>query len=157
MNRKTRLVEAVGRGGWSAKAPDTYFLRDASPPAIADAMMAWWERLLEHAESVTDADTLVADAWVETGRVIGHVQRRSEAVGMDRGARVCLTVLPISAALAESGFDDETLREWVNVLFAAFETTRRTDDVQARLRALFGGAALLWWCEGGRLMAEVTP
>src|SRR5688572_7766946 len=56
------------------------------------ALVEWWLKIIELAHSKTDWNALIADMWIDnTGRIIGHVQNRKDAIGEDKGFRVAIT------------------------------------------------------------------
>lgn len=121
---------------------------------LDEAMDAWWRALLAHAGSVSEADRLVADAWGETGRLIGHVQRANEPIGTDRGVRVVLTVAPLAASVQSAGFTSSALHATRETLFRAFERSRKRLAGDGGFASLWEGRAGCLYCEDGSLIAE---
>lgn len=119
-----------------------------------DALALWWNALLEHAASRADADWLIADAWAETGRLIGSVQRVDEPVGTDRGVRVALTARSIATAVSESGAAREVVVAARESLFRAFERSRKRLVSEDRFASLWGGRVGCYYCEDGAVIAE---
>ncbi len=121
---------------------------------IDDAMFRWWELLLAHAESQDDADCLIADAWAETGRLIGNVQRAEEEIGTDRGTRVVLNVRALSAMVRANEFSSQAHGEAHQGLYEAFERTRIALVHAGRFATLWGGEPKGYYCEEGNPVAD---
>ncbi len=128
--------------------------RTETEQELDGAMEAWWTALLAHAESVNDADCLVADAWGETGRLIGHVQSATEPVGTDRGVRVVLEVASLSASVHAAGFTSSALEASRETLFRAFERSRKRLVAEDRFGSLWSGHASCLYCEDGAVIAR---
>lgn len=128
--------------------------RSESEADLDEAMIAWWSALLTHASTTTDAGCLVADAWGETGRLIGHVQRADEPIGTDRGLRVVLSVPALAASVQEAGFDSSALHASRETLFRAFERSRKRLVGEGRFASLWGGSARCLYCEDGAVIAD---
>ncbi|MGD1840304.1 MAG: hypothetical protein ACFB0B_05320 [Thermonemataceae bacterium] len=55
------------------------------------ALGEWWEKIFTLAAPIKDWNVLIADVWIDnSGRIIGHVQRKEDAIGTDKGFRVAL-------------------------------------------------------------------
>ncbi|MFO0558052.1 MAG: hypothetical protein U0269_08530 [Polyangiales bacterium] len=129
-------------------------VEDAELSTLDGALARWWDALLEHAASQRDANRLVADAWAETGRLIGHVQTDAQPIGTDRGLRVILTVRSLARAVSEAAAAPSVVHSAREALFAAFERSRRKLVSEGRFASLWDGRAGCFWCEDGALMAE---
>lgn len=132
----------------------SFAVEDTAPEALDEAMLAWWRALVEHAKTQTDADLLVADAWAETGRLIGLVQKSSEPVGTDRGVRVVLTVRSLASAASESGAASSVVASAREALFSAFERSRRKLVLDGFFTSLWDGKANCYYCEDGCVIAD---
>jgi len=136
---------------------ETARVEGTAPAVWSAALVAWWQVLCDHAESASGWDTIVFDVWLETGRLIGHVQRADQAIGVDRGARFCLLFPEIAAAIHQAGFTDASLSEQDARLAPLLDASIRHEATRARLKRLSAGRALqLWWCENGSLVAMPT-
>ena len=120
------------------------------------AVLRWWDLMLAHAMTQPDADLLVADAWAETGRLIGNVQLVSEPVGTDRGTRVVLKVPAIAAAVQQAEFSAESTSDAHSLLWKAFERTRKRLLLEGRFVSLWGAepAWTCYYCEEGEPVAD---
>lgn len=83
-------------------------------------MVCWWHKMLDLASEASGWDVILCDLWIDnTGRIIGHVQKGSDPVGVDKGFRVCIT-----------------LREYADQLACAYAKDEATyDDVYSTLLA----------------------
>jgi hypothetical protein len=115
---------------------------DASDAALDVALDAWWGRLLAHAVEVADADCVVTDAWADTGRLIGHVQREDEPIGADRGLRVVLRFSPLGYRAYEDDFSADAVDAAREDLFRAFERSRKRRA--GRFADLWGALRAAW-------------
>ncbi|MEL6346148.1 MAG: hypothetical protein AAFV53_23765 [Myxococcota bacterium] len=129
------------------------------PNEWAAAMAAWWTQLCEHALEAEDWDTIVADLWIETGRLIGHVQRSDQAVGNDRGFRVCLTFLHVSNALYQDDFSATTRAAQQARLDRLLDASIHQEPTRSMLMTFATRRPLrLWWCmEGAKIAIPDLP
>ena len=123
------------------------------------AIDVWWKKLLDLAEKVKDWNVIVGDIWVETGRIIGHVQNDDAAIGMDRGFRVALSFSSVVEALEKADFAGEAYTEASAQLYALLDRSTKREPARQRLAQLNKNHPFkLWWCENGQLDAEAdTP
>ena len=71
--------------------------------AVRQGLAEWWAEIARRAaETEGEWDAMVGDAWVDSGRIIGHVQRRDQAVGFDTGFRVCANLPTVDAEIARA-------------------------------------------------------
>ena len=147
---------------WNKDEPGkmTYHYARISSSQVDDhqaAIDSWWEKLLDLAESVEDWNVIVGDVWVDTGRIIGHVQRDKDAVGMDCGFRVALSVTSVVDALHNADFEPEAYAKASARLYALLDRSTRREPTRQRLVRLNKQSAFqLWWCETGELSAVAT-
>lgn len=119
------------------------------------AMEAWWEKLCELAPEAEDWDVIIGDIWVETGRIIGHVQRTDADIGEDRGFRVCVMFSLVGDEMEKADFSDEIYSAMSDRLYELLDSSIRAPKTLERLTELKSGNSFkLWWCENGYVIAE---
>lgn len=98
---------------WKTESEGSYHILDArcaTWPELAGLLAHWWQRLADLSQAAEESwDCLVCDLWPEGGgRLIGHAQRQTDAVGLDVGFRICAT-LDLRALVGRSEFDAQSL------------------------------------------------
>ena len=97
---------------WDLSDPETYPIIDVlatTPRGITSSLAHWWAKIAELAAGSEMWNTVVGDIWLDSGRIIGHVQMRDVAVGYDTGFRVAAHVGHIADELFRADFSD---RSW---------------------------------------------
>lgn len=97
---------------WDLSEPETYpmiMIPTSTPDQLSAALAHWWAKIAELAMRSEMFDTMVGDIWLDSGRIIGHVQMRDVAVGYDTGFRVAAHLEGVVTKLDESGFSN---RSW---------------------------------------------
>ena len=162
-SRKSRAWQMTELN-WNQDEPGkmTYHYARISSNQVDDHQAAidnWWEKLLDLAESTEDWNVIVGDIWVETGRIIGHVQQDNTAIGMDCGFRVALSVSSVVDALHRAEFEPAAYARASDQLYALLDRSAKREPTRQRLVKLNKQSALqLWWCENGELNAVAkTP
>ncbi|MCP4133602.1 MAG: hypothetical protein GY754_21725 [bacterium] len=118
-------------------------------------MEAWWEKMCELAKGVEDWDTIVADIWVETGRIIGHVQRSEDAIGYDRGFRVCVMFRYAGNVMHEAEYSNEAYSTMSKQLFQLLDRSIGAPKTRERLIELNSRHSYqLLWSEDGQVIAD---
>lgn len=136
----------------------TYHYARVSSDQMDDHQAAidhWWAKLLELAEGAENWNVIVGDIWVDTGRIIGHVQEDEAAIGVDRGFRVALSVNSVVDVLHDADFEPEAYAKASDQLYALLARSVKREPTRQRLVTLNQENAFkLWWCENGELSAE---
>ncbi len=140
---------------WNIEQSDkfAYLTATVSEDDLEEAIAAWWSELMTRARACKGWDVVVADIWADTARLIGHVQSADDAIGMDRGFRVCLTVATMAEELHASEDSEDLYFDIQDALFEQVDRSLRTDAVRALLAP---GPQKVWFCYSGELIADVT-
>lgn len=104
---------------WDLSEPETYPIIEIdakTPRRITAALSQWWAKIAELAGRSEMFDTMVGDIWLDSGRIIGHVQMRDAPVGYDTGFRVAAHVRHVADRLHRADFDDAAWRQMTELL-----------------------------------------
>ncbi len=140
---------------WTVEELDqlTYVTATVGEESVPEAMVAWWTHIIERAREVDAWDVIVADIWPDTARLIGHVQSSEDAIGIDRGFRVCLRFSAIAEGLHAADFTDEAYSEAQDVLFRHADRSLNLPAVRELVEPF--ASKKVWFCYAGELVAEL--
>lgn len=103
---------------------------------ITAALAQWWAKIAELAAGSEMWDTMVGDIWLDSGRIIGHVQMRDVAVGYDTGFRVAAHVDHIADSLARNDYSDTTWSAMTTLLIGCAESAVGLEPARSTLTGL---------------------
>lgn len=103
---------------------------------ITAALARWWTKIAELAVRSDNWDTMVGDIWLDSGRIIGHVQMRDVAVGYDTGFRVAAHVDHITTSLAADNYDSKTWEAMTALLVQCAEAATELEPARSALAAV---------------------
>lgn len=118
-----------------------YFIYEPENGDEFSALLAhWFAKIVEFTRmpkyNGPSWNVLVADLWLDSGRIIGHVQQDDVAVGYDTGFRVCADFSRLGKLAAGNDADDSErhvasgwLREAVTLEPARSALAARTNEV----------------------------
>lgn len=97
-------------------------IRGTDEGEITRALAHWWTKIAELAAGSEMWDTMVGDIWLDSGRIIGHVQMGDVAVGYDTGFRVAAHVDHIVNSLTRDQYDSATWDAMTRLLIHCAES-----------------------------------
>ena len=128
------------RRTWSWELGDPAYpimrVRGAEDAEIILALAHWWAKIAELAPRSDNWDVMVGDIWLDSGRIIGHVQMGNVAVGYDTGFRVAAQIKPIVDGLVHYNYKSSYWEAMKKLLIRCAESAVELEPARSALEAL---------------------
>lgn len=124
---------------WDLAEPDTYPIIEVqatTPRRITAALAHWWAKIAELAGASEMWDTMVGDIWLDSGRLIGHVQMRDVAVGYDTGFRVAAHIDHVAQRLHRADYSDRSWSSMTDLLTRCATEAAELEPARSALASL---------------------